>query len=55
MEQLVDVDALLKIDESCASESKLVFAEPGSNAMDCANTGLRAFDIVRWIEMRAAR
>jgi hypothetical protein len=43
VEEFTDVDELLKVDASCAEQSKLVFAEIGSNAMESANSGLRVF------------
>lgn len=43
MTEFVDVDALLKIDESCAGQSKLVFGGLGANTGECANAGLRVF------------
>jgi len=46
MDEFVDLDALLKIDESCAGQSTVVFTQLGSNAMDCANAGLRVFSTV---------
>lgn len=43
MKPVTDVDELLKIDESCAKESVVVFGALGPNAMACANAGLRVF------------
>jgi hypothetical protein len=34
---------LLRIDQSCASQSELVFGALGDNAIRCADAGLRVF------------
>ena len=43
MDEPKTVDDLLKVDEACARESEVVFGQLASNAMDCANNGLRVF------------
>lgn len=45
-----NVDELLRIDESCAKESEVVFAALGPNAMECVNAGLRVFTAAaKWV------
>lgn len=43
IKELNSIDELLKVDESCAKESDVVFGGLGPNAMECANVGLRVF------------
>lgn len=43
MNEINNIDDLLKVDESCAKESAVVFSQLGPNAMECANAGLQAF------------
>lgn len=50
MKELNSIDELLKVDESSAKESEVVFGELGPNAMECANAGLRVFWVAaKWL------
>ena len=43
MNEINNIDDLLKVDESCAKESAVLFGQLGPNAMECGNAGLQAF------------
>lgn len=54
----ISTDELLKVDESCAKESAVVFGELGPNTMACADAGLQVFSVAakwvgRWEEQHA--
>jgi len=48
--EIANIEDLLKIDDSCAKESAAVFGELGPNATECANAGLTVFGVaVAWV------